>query len=87
MRKQLTCRSFIPQCISANQIAVLIPDAGHHEDLMFTNKRDPPALKAARRRILAHLRKWVLEARLGSSEPFVNRNVARKMWRWERDEN
>jgi hypothetical protein len=69
------------------QIAILIPNAGHHEDLMFTNERDPRELTAARHRILAHMRRWLLESKVEAREPFVNRNVARMMWRWEHDEN
>lgn len=47
--------------VSATAVAVLIPGGAHHLDLMFSDPRDPPEVRAARAEELAHMRRWVAE--------------------------
>ena len=48
--------------VSDSLVAIVIPEVGHHMDLMFSDPRDPPAVKAARELERAHMRRWVSEA-------------------------
>jgi lysosomal Pro-X carboxypeptidase len=47
--------------ISSSLLAITIPNVGHHMDLMFSDPRDPPAVKAARDFERTQIRKWVAQ--------------------------
>ena len=47
--------------ISDSLHAIVIPQVGHHIDLMFSDARDPPAVSAARDFERSMMRKWVDE--------------------------
>ena len=42
-------------------LAVVIPDVGHHIDLMFANPADPPAVIAARQFERDNIAAWIAE--------------------------
>eukprot|EP00965_Chrysotila_dentata_P082737 2729969-Pleurochrysis_carterae.AAC.1 len=48
--------------VSDSLVAIIIPNVGHHMDLMFSNPLDPPAVVAARELERTHMRRWVAEA-------------------------
>ena len=45
--------------LSSSLQAILLPDGGHHLDLMFSHPADPPSVRAARAFELEHIRRWV----------------------------
>ena len=54
---------------SRSLTSLLIPEGGHHLDLMFSHAAyDPPSVAAVRRHELASIRQWIDEAR---AEPVV----------------
>lgn len=55
--------------VSKSLAAVVIPDVGHHIDLMFSNPLDPPAVTAARDFERRHMRRWVEEAAAARAGP------------------
>ena len=46
---------------SSSLVAILIPDGGHHLDLMFSHPDDPPSVRGARALELAHIERWIAE--------------------------
>ncbi|KNC84358.1 hypothetical protein SARC_03403 [Sphaeroforma arctica JP610] len=74
------------QDVTDTVVSIIIPKAGHHEDLMFSTKDDPPALTDARERILVHIRRWIDEVTEAYEEPFISTNIAKKMWIWDKEE-
>ena len=51
----------ITQNISDSLVAIIIPDVGHHIDLMFSNKEDTAEVKFAREFERRHIQKWIDE--------------------------
>ena len=47
--------------LSDSLLAIMIPDGGHHLDLMFSHPSDPPTVRAARAFELANIRRWIAE--------------------------
>jgi hypothetical protein len=41
--------------------AVIIPEGGHHLDLMFSNPKDPQSVKDAREAEVANIGRWITE--------------------------
>ena len=63
-----TSGGFDPQCsmgiannLSDSLTALLIPQGGHHLDLMFSHAADPPEVRAVRQHQLSEIRRWILE--------------------------
>uniref|UniRef100_A0A7S2CI96 Lysosomal Pro-X carboxypeptidase n=1 Tax=Octactis speculum TaxID=3111310 RepID=A0A7S2CI96_9STRA len=49
--------------LSDSLISIMIPQAAHHLDLMFSNKRDTHAVRWARNFEMAHVLRWIDERR------------------------
>ena len=47
--------------LSDSLVSVMIPDGGHHLDLMFSHPDDPATVRRVRELQLEHIRKWVAE--------------------------
>ncbi|KAK9812902.1 hypothetical protein WJX72_005519 [[Myrmecia] bisecta] len=47
--------------VSETVVALVIPDAAHHLDLMFSHPDDPPAVVEARKTEVQHIERWVKE--------------------------
>jgi hypothetical protein len=47
--------------VSASLVAITIPKAAHHLDLMFSDQGDTSAVKEARDFEMAHVRRWIKE--------------------------
>ena len=41
---------------------ILIAGAGHHEDLRFSDPRDPPTVTAAKKKELETIKEWIQDA-------------------------
>lgn len=52
----------IQSATAPNITTIIIPDVGHHIDLMFSDPKDTAAIKAARQTELEHMRRWVSQA-------------------------
>lgn len=48
--------------VSDSVVAVIIPDGGHHVDVMYSRPDDSQDLKAARHTIMQHVKRWVQPA-------------------------
>lgn len=46
-------------------VSIVIPNGGHHTDLMFSHPMDTPDIKKARELEKKHIKKWILEAYFG----------------------
>ena len=51
--------------VSGSAVALVIPEGGHHLDLMFSNAADPPSVVAVREAQRAAMRAWIAEANGG----------------------
>lgn len=55
--------------LSDSLVSILIPDGGHHLDLMFSHPEDPPSVRAARELEVRHIQNWIDEYRRGQNAP------------------
>ena len=51
--------------VAASAVALIIPEGGHHLDLMFANDADPPSVRRVRDTQRAHIARWIEGAKGG----------------------
>uniref|UniRef100_A0A8C6WPH1 Lysosomal Pro-X carboxypeptidase n=1 Tax=Neogobius melanostomus TaxID=47308 RepID=A0A8C6WPH1_9GOBI len=49
--------------ISESLVSIMIPDGAHHLDLRYSNKHDPPTVRAARTLELMYFKEWIRQAK------------------------
>lgn len=54
--------------VNPTAVALIIPEGGHHLDLMFSNDADPPSVQRVRDVQREHMARWIKEAQQGRGE-------------------
>lgn len=57
--------------ISQSLVSIMIPDGAHHLDLRYSNKLDPPSVRAARALELKYFQKWIRQAQKSTGTGFT----------------